>query len=213
MSYVTGNVLPKYGLYSVFDLINEVDKFGGFIAGGFAKDLMRGKSPKDIDVWFPNEESLSKAQFQFSKSKTSIYETDNAIAFSAFGFDSVEFINCKCGNVKDVLDSFDFTVCKFALHIKDNNLNVTYHDDFFKDLALNQLVIPKDARLSNLPGTLKRAFRYAAYGFDVPIHTIQTICEGIAALDGSVNIADLLCSYAVDVKRLKSDVNDIDIPF
>ena len=79
----------------------------------------------------------------------------------------IELIRTFFKSVEDTLNSFDFTITKFAYYKETENDSITYSylylDSFFEDLHCNRLVI--DNRLDFPISSFERSFRYKSYGF------------------------------------------------
>jgi len=141
----------------------------GFIAGGVFKDLFLNKNFRDIDVFFMEQQNFHNEIIKLNESEEFLkkYENVNAIGFEE---KSTKIrVDCvrKCfGNPTEILNSFDFSVSKFAL-FKDVNkkLKVIYHPYFFEDLITKKLRI--DSEYKDPIAQFSRILKYSRYGFKI----------------------------------------------
>lgn len=146
------------------------DAKGGIIAGGCFKNIFTGTRPKDIDIFFKNEESFKMAVETFNNEKgsyTKIYETENVVGFehikSKNKIDLVQRIFPK--NEIELLNKFDFTITKASLHKELGDFIFTCNDNFFEHLLLKKLVI--DDNMVSPISTFNRTYRYTRYGYNL----------------------------------------------
>lgn len=155
-----------FGLQKHYPLLSKLP--GAFLAGGLFKNHFKKQSVRDLDIFFKSQEDFDKA-VKFFEAKAGIYkfhyENDNCKAFKSIKTGVVyELVRTRFGTVKDVLDVFDFTIVKAALHLEaDGKLVFTYHKDFFEHLMTNKLVIVNELPLP--VNTLQRTWKYAKYGY------------------------------------------------
>ena len=142
----------------------------GFIAGGCFKNIFNNQKIKDVDIFFEQKEHFDEA-LNFYKQETNytiVYENEKAVCFLNKDTNvKIELIKTFFKNVEDTLNSFDFTITKFAYYKDTENDNVIYSykylDSFFEDLHCNRLVI--DNRLDFPISSFERSYRYKSYGF------------------------------------------------
>lgn len=166
MDYIISDAFHYEKLRILYPYIKENK---GFIAGGVFKDLFLDKNFRDIDVFFINEYQHYNQILNLNSDEDFLnkYENDNAIGFEE---KSTKIrIDCvrKCfGNPSDILDSFDFTVSKFALFKDDQKrLKVIYHPLFFQDLITKTLRF--DTNSSDPISQFSRILKYSRYGFKI----------------------------------------------
>jgi hypothetical protein len=143
----------------------------GFIAGGCFKNIFNGQKIKDIDIFFEKEEDFEEAlsQYTLKSEYSNVYENSRVSCFknNETGV-KIELVRTFFKTVEDTLNSFDFTITKFAYHKQievDGSVKYLYKylDTFFEDLHCNRLVI--NDRLDFPISTFERSYRYKAYGF------------------------------------------------
>jgi hypothetical protein len=137
----------------------------GYVAGGCFKDILNGKKPRDLDVYFKNDIDFNEAVGLFDGkaeqgTASKSYSTKNVIAYHYHGY-TLEFVDSWHTDIVDLIMRFDFNVDKFAYEPEFGN--VFYQEDFFKDLVMHRLSI------SGYPpfplATYNRMFKYAKYGY------------------------------------------------
>lgn len=153
----------------------------GFIAGGCFKDVLMGKKPKDVDIFFNHAKDYEVALKHFrdeckeGKIWSESYKSKKVQAFYNKKLDvTVELISSYYADPDDTLASFDFTITKMALYGVDpdsidgqptihNKFNLLYHETFFEDLFMKRLVI--DDELEFPVSSFKRSYKYQKYGY------------------------------------------------
>lgn len=155
----------------------NITNFEFYIAGGCFKDIFNNKPFKDIDIFFKNENDYNEMNRLFSNNHRFYegLETSNCKRYlfsKSFKDENVNFelISTIYGEPDDILNNFDFTVCKFLMHFTydDNSIpkiTFIYHEDYFKDLHLNQLII--DNEVNNPMSIMSRVIKYTKYGFNI----------------------------------------------
>jgi hypothetical protein len=159
----------------------------GFIAGGCFRNIFNNEPIKDIDIFFEKECHMEVAReiFKNSSEYKLAYETANTVAFKDIetGF-IVELVKKRFGQPAELIKGFDFTICQFALHYDEFDLNfldnptprVTFHRYYFEHLHLKKLVM--ECITQNPVSTFDRLFRYTKYGYKVSRELkSQIICE------------------------------------
>jgi hypothetical protein len=125
----------------IFDLEN-----GPWIAGGYVRNKFEDKLPRDVDVYFKDEEQYRKiSKFCNLKAKDSII---------TFNFVKFIFFN----SWKDVLESIDFTCCN---GITDGK-NFVLHKDFHEHNQKKILQFTDTYKHITSP---ERLTKYLSYGF------------------------------------------------
>ena len=154
---------------------------GGYIAGGFVRQLLlkqsikeyledNGKQAGDIDFWFPDENSytnchadlVSKKDAQTSKFEKSLlgFAINNVMRYTCFledgftskGYAKSQLISGVFGAPEKIMNSFDFTNVRCAL-TKDA---VIYDKNFFDVESKHEL----DIRCANSPLLGNRILKY-----------------------------------------------------
>lgn len=152
---------------------NELlENHNGFIAGGAFKDIYLNKVPKDFDVFFKTEDDFNEALKNYVDDPvfTEKYANSNTVAFANTNNKVIELIRTRFGNVTDVLDSFDFTVCKYAIVKHNNKLYSVEHASFHDDVRNKSIKISRNWVLpaNNDPlDLIERIKRYLGYTFQL----------------------------------------------
>lgn len=197
MSKQTFKTETAYDYIKVLKYQKYIIGNNGYIAGGCFKNIFNGEEVKDIDVFFRSMDDFHKAVNQYKENEDykKIFENEMAIGY----WDNkekvqVELVRSRVGEPKEVLEEFDFTITKFALHsdkafLEDSEedddygweTNVTFHEDFFEHLILKRLVI--DSELDHPLSTFDRMLRYSGYGYGACIKTKEKIVRMINAME------------------------------
>lgn len=146
----------------------------GFIAGGCFRNIFNREPIKDVDIFFEREAHLEVAigLFKHSPEYELVYETANTIAYKDIETGIVlELIKKRFGQPAELLKTFDFTICQFALYEEDDDFDflctptpkVWFHDNYFEHLHLKKLIM--ECIPQNPVSTFDRLFRYAKYGY------------------------------------------------
>lgn len=156
-----------------FPVLRKLDAFmighKGFICGGCFKNLFEHTDFKDVDIFFESYSDYKDATDWFAQNEdfTDYYSNDNVMAFKHSSGVVVELVRREFGTPEKILDSFDFTVVKFAYVKREHNDSVEYeamyHPYFFEHLYLKRLVI--DNKIPFPASTLERSYKYGRYGY------------------------------------------------
>lgn len=159
---MTENYITREVSKEILDLVPNhgvLREINGFIAGGvlvppndeYKTSFYYRNSKENIDVFFKTEEDFKETFSRFKKSSTmehrQVSNHDNVLR-SKKTLDSEYFsdkfynyflIKEFFGSPQEILDKFDFTVCKRALSYENNVFFITEHVDTEKDIKHNIL--------------------------------------------------------------------------
>ena len=115
-------------------------RYNVVLAGGCINSLFTNAPVHDLDLYFSNIDDLLSfvSDCYMAKRMTSIHLTDKSITFKA------EDIIYQCiyfkyfDNIKDIFNSFDFTVCMGAFDFRTGKF--VFDKNFFRDVAKRNLV-------------------------------------------------------------------------
>lgn len=174
-----------------------LDGHNGYVAGGCFKNIFNKEPIKDIDMFFENSmefekgfnifENLSKHDNEHRIYKK-IYENSNVVCYRHLkNGHNIELVRKTFGNPNQMLNTFDFTITKFAL-IKEkvdneedfNDSDIWYNeqeieqgyhyelkvlcdDHYFEHLHMKRLVT--DNKIIFPASTFERMIRYIGYGY------------------------------------------------
>lgn len=149
------------------------------IAGGVFKSIFSKQPVKDVDIfflstnakeitlgWYNDLVALSDEPWEYSYNNDRVdafYNTETKVR--------VELITGILYNtVTELLNSFDFTITKFAMFLHLNRedeptWSVKYHVNYFEHLMLKRLVIDTDTELQFPLSTWERSYKYAQRDF------------------------------------------------
>lgn len=170
----------------------------GFVAGGCFKNLINGEDIKDIDVYFRNEKDWADADDYFSKDDkyTFVYENDKVRAYkNKYSKLRVELIRALYGTPAEIINEFDFTVCKFAYYAETSTsfneetkedeesteFRIVHHPDFFEHLHMKRLVI--DNKVIRPGSTFERTYKYYGYGYKLCKESKVNLIEALRSDD------------------------------
>lgn len=176
--------LFRRGTIAEYPILNVLKPYleghNGYIAGGAFKDVLDNKMPRDIDIWFETSEDFNAAVRTFGyggRDYKSNFANDNAYGYRHELGLNVELIKHQFGYPEDVLESFDFTVAKFAL---DQHGGIIYHKDYFEHLKAKSLVM--EGYAPNPVNTWERTLKYTRYGYKPTLETKGLIIRGIQGI-------------------------------
>ena len=193
MSYIELNV---DNFFKLRWLEKYLKGHNGYICGGCFKNALTDTKVKDIDIFFQTEEDWHAACKYFEARCTNCgnvecfdemievvlesekiyvfkYENSKVKAFTdkTTGI-TVELCRAVFGDVKDILNEFDFTVTKFAYYkelVEDDEKGQHWEykmiciDTFFEHLFMKRLVL--DNKIKFPVSTFERSLRYTRYGY------------------------------------------------
>ena len=154
-----------------------------FIAGGCFKDILQDKRVKDIDIFFPDEESFNSYTNTFNDPP--LFETDKVKTFKV-GNIKVECVRSTFGKIDQILTKFDFTIAMFGLtQTWDENGEIkplcVFHQNFFQHLMQKQLVNEDGMSFLFPESSFNRMIRYSRYGYipcrNTKIKLLNTIAK------------------------------------
>lgn len=176
----------------------------GFICGGCFKNIFNHEKVKDLDIFFKSMRDWEDAVAYFDTKTVGYrfddkgeeeyqfyYENDNVKAYKHLKTGVVIELCCKIfGTAKEIIDSFDFTITKFALYkdeVEDEDwvahieTKILCDDLFFEHLQQKRLVI--DNKIPYPMSTFERMLRYAKYGYFPCRETKMKLIGAIRELD------------------------------
>jgi len=164
-----------------------------FVAGGCFKNILKQEAPRDIDVFFHSEKDYSLMLGEFASSPHYIQErvTKRSVAFRHKTHDLLIDLVCyRYGTPEEILDSFDFTVVKFAYFLRDGQYKVLRHVNFEKHLEEKKLETYTNP--DNVDKFFNRVLRYNAYGYNVTKNLKRRMFRSIRVMDmGAIeNVSD-----------------------
>ena len=152
-----------------------------YVAGGFIRTYFAGEKTNDMDLFFTHKQAIEKlcAHLKNTCAMENEYITDRAISVKIKNreghFQKIQLIQYCFGDPIDVMEKFDFTICKAAYNF--SNETCIYHPDFFKDLAGRIL------KFTGSPeplSSLGRAFKYVSKGYHICDENIISIADAIS---------------------------------
>lgn len=176
----------------------------GFICGGCFKNIFNHEKVKDLDIFFKSMRDWEAAVQYFDTMTVGYklddkgeeeyqfyYENDNVKAYKHLKTGVVIELCCKIfGTAREIIDSFDFTITKFALYkeeVEDLDgetyfeTKILCDDLFFEHLHQKRLVI--DNKIPYPMSTFERMLRYAKYGYFPCRETKMKLIGAIRELD------------------------------
>lgn len=134
-----------------------------WIAGGAVRSSLLGEKYSDIDVFGQTKEDLNAFVETLNGYKL-VYNSENLRTYKK-GNDKVQVIFREYKSIKECLNSFDYTICQFAM----NNDGLYCMPDSLIHLFRKRLVV-NQINLDYAADSLRRMQKYIKRGF--------TICDG-----------------------------------
>ena len=202
--------LNKYDLHRALRGIPKElkDRMKGgtvFVGGGYITSIVRGDKVNDIDVFVgsrPEAEDLARS-LKATLDITNEWKSDNAITLRRLDKPPIQIIyRWTFNKIKDVADSFDFTMCCAAIGYEfgpTGDLEVrSYCDEaFYRDVAANRLVYRHPIRNEDAGGSMLRMLKYYRRGYTGPLATTGGV---IARMVGKVDW-DKIYSHPVEERE------------
>lgn len=145
-----------------------LDKFGGYIAGGYARWMVsRAEHPAeagDVDIFVPGGKAADLRDAFISIGYEVRMETDNAWSFAPVENEpQLQIIkpNWTGATVCDTLNQFDFSIVQAAILSPEN---AVVHLSFHSDECAKQLRVIK---INDSVRTLLRMMKYARKGYEI----------------------------------------------
>ena len=151
----------------------------GHVAGGFIRSIADGTTIADMDIFFVSMQDLAESdRLMQTLRRFNREETSYAVTFTNGGR-KIQLIKAIHGNAKQLMDAFDFTVCKACIPLIDGG-GLIVNPKFYAHIQSKTLVIDKCC--PDPLGSLRRVARYMDYGYSVRSETIKTIHDELQKL-------------------------------
>lgn len=158
------NISTESNIFKTIESLFEgTEDLSIFVAGGAIRNLIEGKEKveNDFDLFFKNEEELRIYENRIKtklKYKGESIESDLNVSLNLDG-QKIQLIKIYHNNAEDLIQSFDFTICMFAV----GNDKILYCGDLsLFDLARKKLVVNK---ITYPIASLRRFLKYTNKGF------------------------------------------------
>lgn len=163
---------------SIYHKLHPMDlKDGVWLAGGAVRDLLlNNKNVKDWDFFYNSEDYLKQhLEFLMSPPNQIVLntktETPNCITLNRSDGLKVQLIKIAFyPSIFELLDSFDYTICQFAMERGSGNM--IHRPESLWDLARKRLVINK---ITYPIASVRRLVKYGNRGFTFCDGTIRSI--------------------------------------
>jgi hypothetical protein len=170
--------------YQIGDITisNILIKNNAIIAGGSLTSIVSNNKINDFDIWFSNESDYKSAINDMSdlckKRNINItedffqpinirkYSTTNAITFTNNDNKKFQFIDPSkytFGDVKTIINQFDFTCVMCGVDLKDRKL--VYDNRFFNGIKFKMLIVNKEVKCP--ASLLDRIIKYTKKGYRI----------------------------------------------
>jgi hypothetical protein len=162
-------VKKKHELQTLIDKFPVSKYFGPIIAGGSVRAMVQNKPiTTDVDIYFTSQKQLdwfkSYLIAKYANGQDVFRKTQFTYSVKMFGYD-LQLMHFKFFNSVDQLfQSFDFTVCQYAL--TGGDLYMT--EEAVRDTKDNIVLFTKNSKYNR---TFYRIKKYKDKGFYVPLHT------------------------------------------
>lgn len=151
---------------TITPILREVGKIDGYLAGGAIRRtfLSEATIKSDYDFFFKNESAFTLAKnYWLSKTDSSIIrENEQNLSILCDG-KIIQLIKIAYYNtVEDLLNSFDYTICQFAIDLSESNYFIYSSPTAMFDLGGKKLVVNK---ITYPVASLRRLIKYTQQGF------------------------------------------------
>ena len=171
-----------------------------FIAGGFVRDILVGDKFNDIDVWFTDKDSLTKAIKEEEWNNVNVVNTTNSYIFNLFFARNLSYIEVqyikKTGSIEEILEGFDLTCCKVAYDPTEKKIVKRCDETDLKNkiLKINNITTPAS--------TIFRIFKFLEKGYSIENSEFEKVLKVYR------NSCDISCSgFYSDKPQFKGIVN------
>lgn len=146
------------------------------IGGGFIRAYYAGERPADMDLYFQLEADAKAAVTTLkAASWKQVVKTPRAVTLRK-NDRVIQVITFVTGTPDEVLDEFDFTVCKAAA-VRDDGWAIIMHPDFFEHLAGRILIFTG----SRLPlASMRRVTKYLKRGYSICDENIIALARAVS---------------------------------
>lgn len=166
LSRSTDKPFPETTIYDVLSGLPSLSPSGPWIAGGALRRTLCGQEPdSDFDFFFGNaiqldgfRRSMEAAGFERVRETEHHFHYRGKSGKGALQRDIQLIRFAFYQNAKEVIDSFDFTICQFAF----DGTTLSIGDFALWDLGRKRLAINK---ITFPVSTARRLLKYAAQGF------------------------------------------------
>jgi hypothetical protein len=169
------------------DISRLIKNHNLILAGGFIREMIADqKNVKDIDLFGPSSEALSKAASALKTERgslTNLHKSDNALTLISLGSLPVQFITrWVFDKPEDCMKSFDFTICQAAIWYNQDfgRWESVCSDKFYSDLAARRLVYTAPQREEEVGGSMLRMVKLVARGYNVQVDSLGMLVARLA---------------------------------
>lgn len=149
----------------ITNLKHELPDFGiegAWIAGGAVRDAILGVERSDIDVFCNSYSIADKFKAKLLETSEQLYSSANVTGFKHPKWGTIQLILRFYPSIESCLDSFDFTICQFAL---DKN-KIICGAEGLVHLFKKELVVHKLGK-ETVFNSLERTQKYIKKGFSL----------------------------------------------
>jgi len=158
-----------------------------FLGGGFIRATIAGEVPSDIDLFGPDADFLDAVASILASCRegSKVHKSKNAITLLTPDRLPVQFITrWTFENARDLVNSFDFTVCQAAIWRAGNQSNSPWRsqvgDGFYVDLAGRRLVYTNPIREEEAGGSMLRVIKYVKRGYSIQVQSLGDVIGRLA---------------------------------
>lgn len=158
-----------------------------YVGGGFVRATIAGETPGDLDLFGGDPEFLLNVAHALlaKRPNARMHKSKNAITIITPNRLAVQFITRWVFNSpRDLVASFDFTVCQSALWRSGQASNDAWAscvgDRFYQDLAARRLYYTSPVREEEAGGSLLRVIKYVKRGYTIQVGSLGRVVARIA---------------------------------
>lgn len=161
-------------------ILDACAEAGAMIAGGALTSAFTHTEIKDVDIYFRDKESMTKAFVKIADDWENVYlgHTDKSITIRDLETGAtVQFIHFDYfDSLKSVFEAFDFTVCMAGIDLKTGELEMS--PNFLSDVTSRTLHFNRGTRFPYI--SLIRTRKYQEKGYKIGKGTILAIANACA---------------------------------
>ncbi len=196
------NILAKASEHIIMEV---AVKHGGFVAGGAVRSVFASEKISDFDIFFPDKSAFGACCNDLAKEcdcdghfKYNFTKTDSAWSYFTDRKQHFQLICAAFGNIEEILNSFDFTICMGAWIPQTRIGEFVFGEHFMKHIAQRRLCFNVNAEYPI--ASLWRLMKYTERGYKLP---------AIEAIKLALKIHDIKINTHEDLKRQLMGIDTI----
>ena len=144
------------------------------IAGGFCRDAISGRDPKDADIFAVGKREMEAVieKFGWEAANYSRHHTANTVTFKPFlnmdGYCDIQFITRVYYPFHtDLISSFDFTICQCCVYWSGDSWIGLCTPEFWEDILAERARYTAPIRTEDPGASVLRLVKFARKGYKI----------------------------------------------